>query len=129
MFEISRSRASKLYIICSYFKSLKFFRTAILEPLWSHFAKIVLKSRNHNIKLPFSTIYSLFGEDLPFKNFFFFGGGGGGRPSHLRLIFCKTVYACCCVCSNVPLIFGKKNFFVLYIRCNHLPSSIQRSGF
>ena len=29
--------------ICSYFKSLKFFRTAILEPLRSHFEKIAQK--------------------------------------------------------------------------------------
>ena len=41
--EISRSPASKLNKICSYFKSLKFFQTAILEPLQSHFAKIAHK--------------------------------------------------------------------------------------
>ena len=29
--------------MCLYFKSLKFFRTAILEPLQSHFAKIAHK--------------------------------------------------------------------------------------
>ena len=43
IFEISRSRSSKLYIICSYFKSLNFFLTAILEPLRSHFARIAHK--------------------------------------------------------------------------------------
>ena len=35
----SRLRASKLYIICSYFKSLKFFWTPIPESLGSHFTK------------------------------------------------------------------------------------------
>ena len=43
IFEISRSRASKLYIICLYFKSLKFFSGAIAEPLLSHFVKIAHK--------------------------------------------------------------------------------------
>ena len=33
----------KWYMICSYFKSLKIFWTAILEPLRSHFAKITHK--------------------------------------------------------------------------------------
>ena len=32
-----------IYTICSYFKSLNFFRTAILKPLRSHFAKIAHK--------------------------------------------------------------------------------------
>ena len=47
-FEISRSRALKLYIICLYSKSLNFFRIAILEPFRSHFTKIghkVVKSK------------------------------------------------------------------------------------
>ena len=39
-------------ITCSYFKSLKFFRTAVLEPLQSHFVKIahkIAKSNNFQI--------------------------------------------------------------------------------
>ena len=43
IFQISRPRASKWYITCSYFKSLKFFRTAVLESLRSHFEKIAHK--------------------------------------------------------------------------------------
>ena len=42
-FEVSGSRALKLYIIRSYSKSLKFFRIAILEPFRSYFAKIAHK--------------------------------------------------------------------------------------
>ena len=42
---ISRSRALTRYTIQSYFKSLKFFPTAILEPLRSHFAHKVAKSK------------------------------------------------------------------------------------
>ena len=47
IFETSRLRAFKLYV--HIFKSLKFFWTAIVEPLRSHFAKIahrVGKSKN-----------------------------------------------------------------------------------
>ena len=40
IFKIFRFRASKLYIICSYFKR---FWTSIPEPLQSHFAKITYK--------------------------------------------------------------------------------------
>ena len=57
-------------IICSYFKSLKIFRTAILEPLRSHFAKIahkVAKSKyfqkfklNRNLqKILFKMMYNM----------------------------------------------------------------------
>ena len=48
-FEISGSCASKLYIICSYFKSLKFFRTAESGRNFGYFAKIAHKVRNRNI--------------------------------------------------------------------------------
>ena len=47
-FEISRSRALKLYIICSYSKCLNFFRIAILEPFGRHFAKIAHKVAKSN---------------------------------------------------------------------------------
>ena len=40
MTKMNRSRASKLYITCSYFKSLKFFSGTMAEPLRSHFAKM-----------------------------------------------------------------------------------------
>ena len=43
IFKISRSRASKLFIICKYFNILKFFQTVNLEPLRSYFAKIAHK--------------------------------------------------------------------------------------
>ena len=46
----TRLRASKLYITCSYFKSLKFFRTPILEPFGESFREnLLIKSRNQNI--------------------------------------------------------------------------------
>ena len=38
IFEISISRASKLFIICSYFKSLKFYQTAIPEPFRENYS-------------------------------------------------------------------------------------------
>ena len=48
-FEISRPRALKWYITCSYFKSLKFFE----QPFRSHCGaisrKLLIKSRNQNI--------------------------------------------------------------------------------
>ena len=44
IFRISRLRASKLYIICSYFKSLKVFRTPIPEPL-----RVILRKFAHKL--------------------------------------------------------------------------------
>ena len=48
-FKIARLRASKLYIICSYFKSLNFFQTFAPEPLGESFCEnLLINSRNQN---------------------------------------------------------------------------------
>ena len=97
IFEISRSGASKLYIICSYLKSSKFF----LEPLRSHFAKIahnVAKSKYFsNIKNESYSPLNSLSIDIQFVRVSFvlqnlLVGGGGGAPHHLHLLFCKSVF-------------------------------------
>ena len=99
IFEISRPRALKWYIICPYFKSSKFFWTAFLETLRSHFAKIAHKIAKSKY---FSNIqnesYLLW--NFPFQRYIVCWGkiyrskiiGEGDAPSHLRLLFCKIVY-------------------------------------
>ena len=84
-----------IYIICSYFNSLKIFRTPILEPLGSHFANIAHKSRNQNIFEKFTLNRNL--QMIPFNMMYkrlcyvigsqMNGGGGGGPepPSSLIL--------------------------------------------
>ena len=87
----------------SIFKSLKFFRTAILEPLESHFAKIahkVAKSKyfqkfklNGNLqKIPFKMMYNMSMLRHRFSYERWGGGGGGGALNHLPLLFYKSVY-------------------------------------
>ena len=49
MFKISGPRVSKLFIICSYFKSLKFFRTSKTDLNLTIFAKVAHKSRKTKI--------------------------------------------------------------------------------
>ena len=82
IFEISGSRASKLYITCSYFKSLKCFRIPISESFRSHFAKIAHKVAKLKY---FSNIQNRILTSDKFEG----GGGGGGTP---LLVFCKSVY-------------------------------------
>ena len=71
IFEISRSRASKLYITCSYVKSLNFF----LEPLRGHFAKIAHKVAKSKCFPLLATFRCLLGSVSSSK---IIGGGGGG---------------------------------------------------
>ena len=95
IFEISRLRASKLYRLRSYFKSLNFFR----QPFWSHCGvisrKLLMKSRNHNIfekfklnrnlqRIPFKMMYNMSVLRYRFSNERWGGGGGGeGALNHL----------------------------------------------
>ena len=83
------------------FKSLKFFRTAILDTLQSHFAKIahkVAKSKyfsklklNRNLqRIPFKMMYNMSMLRHQFSNERL---GGGEALNHLPLLlFCKSVY-------------------------------------
>ena len=90
IFKISRLRASKLYIICSYIKSSDFFG----QPFWSHWGegisrKLLIKSRNQNIfeklklnrnlqRIPFKKMYNMSLLRHRFSNERGGGGGGGG---------------------------------------------------
>ena len=90
MFKISRLRALKLYvIICSYFKSLKFFRTPTLAPFGVISLNLLIRSRNQNIfekfklnrnlqTIPFEMMYNMSMLRHRFSNERW--GGGGGAP-------------------------------------------------
>ena len=92
--------ASKLHIICSYFKNLNFFRTAILEPSRSHFVKIAHKVAESNIFEKFKLNRNL--QRIAFKIMYNMSmlchrlsnerWGEGGAQNHLPVIFCKSVY-------------------------------------
>ena len=89
MFKISRLCASKLYIICSYFKSLRFFG----QPFWSNCEvisrKLLINSQNQNIfqkfklnrnlqRILFKLMYNMSMLRHRFSNERWGGGGGGG---------------------------------------------------
>ena len=88
IFKISRLRALKLYVICSYFKSLKFFRTPTLEPFGVISRNLLIRSRNQNIFEKFKPNRNL--RTIPFKMMYNMSmlrhrfsnerGGGGGAP-------------------------------------------------
>ena len=91
-FMLRNFQVTCLNIICSYFKSLKFFRTPILEPLRSHF-----KSRNQNIFEKFKLNRNL--QRIPLKMMYnmsmlrhrFSNERWGATLNYLPLLFSKSV--------------------------------------
>ena len=92
-----------IYITYSYFKSLTFFQTAILEPMRSISQKLLIKSRNQNIfqylkwigvsdKFRFQWYIVCWGQFSPSK--LIGGKGGGAHYLHLQkgvITFAKCV--------------------------------------
>ena len=113
----SRSCVSKLYIICSYFKSLKF--VSGLEPLRSHSRKLLIKSRNQNIFLIFKmnpTRYIVF---CPSK---IIGEGGSPRTTSIsysaKVCTFIKIFTICTIFTYgfFPIVCTKNDCFVsLYI--------------
>ena len=106
--ETSRLSALKLYIICSNFKSLKFFQTPILKPLRSHFAKLLIKSRNQIIfekfklnwnlqRIPFKMMYNVYVTSSVLK---WMAGRGRGAP---WTTFLSYFVKLCIFCRYPPI--------------------------
>ena len=98
IFKISRLRASKLCIICSYIKCLNIFSNSHSEAIESNFAKIAHKVAKSNIfekfkldrnlqRILFKMMYNMSMLRHRFSNGRWGGGGGGGAepPSSLIL--------------------------------------------
>ena len=88
-FKLSRLRASKLYVICSYFKSLKSFHTHSGAIGKSFRENLLIKSGNQNIfekcklnrnlqTIPFKMMYNMSMLRRRFSSEWWGGGGGGG---------------------------------------------------
>ena len=101
----SRLRASKLYIICSYFKSLEFFG----HPFRSHWdsfrENLLIKSRNRNILEKFRLNRNL--QTIPFKMMYNMSmsrhrfsseQSGGGAPLTTSLSYSVNV---CNICMRL----------------------------
>ena len=95
VFEIFRSRASKLYVKGSYLKGLEFFQTTE-ESNFDHFTKIAHKVAKSEF---FQISRVLISDKFSFQRciiclcyFNHSQMNGGGTPHLLRLVICKIVY-------------------------------------
>ena len=108
----SRSHALKWHIICSYFKSLNFFRTPTPEPLGESFREnLLINSRNQNIfekiklnrnrqMIPFKMMYNMSMSRHRFSNEWW--GGGGGKGQSIENFTSSSPLGCDFVTSLLP---------------------------